>query len=56
MRNKNLLLSRIQTLNGLLKKLDMNIHRGGTNQEVNETQKEIEHLVQDLSDIVDREE
>ena len=49
-------MSRIQTLNGLLKKLDMNIHRGGNNLEINETQREIEHLVQDISDIVDREE
>ena len=56
MRNKELLLSRIQTLNGLLKKLDMNIHRGGTNLEVNETQKSIEELVQDITDIVNREE
>jgi len=42
MRNKDLILRRIQTLNGLLKKLDMNIHRGGTNLEINETQREVE--------------
>jgi len=29
MKNKELLLRRLQTLNGLLRKLDMNIHRGG---------------------------
>ena len=56
MRNKELLLSRIQTLNGLLKKLDMHIHRGGTNLEVNEAQREIVELVQDITDIVNREE
>ena len=55
MRNKQLVLKRLQKLNGLLRKLDMNIHRGGTRTETNQTQNEINHLLQDISDIVDRE-
>jgi hypothetical protein len=55
MRNKQLVLKRLQKLNGLLRKLDMNIHRGGTRTETNQTQNEINHLLQDIRDIVDRE-
>ena len=55
MRNKQLTQNRIQTLNGLVKKLDMNIHRGGSKEEVNETQRQITQIIQDLSDIIDRE-
>ena len=56
MRNKKLVLRRLQTLNGLLRRLDMNIHRGGTQTETNQTQDEINHLVQDIRDIIEREE
>ena len=55
MRNKKLVLRRLQTLNGLLRRLDMNIHRGGTQTETNQTQDEITHLVQDIRDIIERE-
>ena len=55
MRNKQFAQNRIQTLNGLVKKLDMNIHRGGSKEEVNETQRQITQIIQDLSDIIDRE-
>ena len=56
MRNKELVIRRIQTLNGLLRKLDMNIHRGGNTLAINETQRSIEELVQDITDIINREE
>ena len=55
MRNKQLMQNRIQTLNGLLKKLDMAIHRGGSKDEINQYQKDIVTLVQDISDITERE-
>jgi len=55
MRNKQLVQNRLQTLNGLLKKLDMNIHRGGTKDEINNTQREISQILQDINDIVERE-
>jgi len=55
MRNKQLAQNRLQKLNGLLKKLDMNIHRGGSKEEINSTQREINHVNQDLSDIIERE-
>ena len=55
MRNKQLVLRRLQTLDGLLRRLDMNIHRGGTQTETNQTQDEITHLVQDIRDIIERE-
>lgn len=55
MRNKQLMLNRIQTLNGLLKKLDMAIHRGGTKDQVNSIQREINIIVQDINDITERE-
>lgn len=45
MRNKQLVQNRLQTLNGLLKKLDMNIHRGGTKDEINNTQREISQII-----------
>ncbi len=56
MRNKELVLRRLQTLNGLLRKLDMHIHRGGNKEEVNSTQLEIQSLTQDITDIINREE
>jgi hypothetical protein len=55
MRNKQLVQNRLQTLNGLLKKLDMNIHRGGTKEEINTTQREISQILQDINDIIERE-
>lgn len=55
MRNKKLLQSRLQTLNGLLRKLDMEIHRGGTKEKINSTQREIDELMQDINDIIERE-
>lgn len=55
MRNKQLMQKRIQTLSGLLKKLDMAIHRGGTKDQINAIQREIVALVQDISDITERE-
>jgi len=55
MRNKQLIRNRLQTLNGLLKKLDMNIHRGGTKDEINNTQREISQILQDITDIIERE-
>jgi hypothetical protein len=55
MRNKQLVQNRLQTLNGLLKKLDMNIHRGGTKGEINDTQREITQILQDINDIIERE-
>jgi len=55
MRNKQLVQNRLQTLNGLLKKLDMNIHRGGTKDEINNTQREISQILQDITDIIERE-
>jgi len=55
MRNKSLALRRLQTLQGLLKKLDMNIHRGGNKTDINSVQREINELVQDISDLIERE-
>jgi hypothetical protein len=55
MRNKQLAQNRLQTLNGLLRKLDMNIHRGGSKDEINTTQREILQVVQDITDIIGRE-
>jgi len=55
MRNKQLVKNRLQTLSGLLKKLDMNIHRGGSKSEINSTQREIQQVIQDINDIIERE-
>ena len=55
MRNKKLAKRRLQTLSGKLKTLDLHIHRGGNREEINSTQREIVEIVQDLSDIIDRE-
>ena len=56
MRNKELALRRIQTLDGKLKTLDLHIHRGGNNQQIMEAQRNIQELVDDIKDIVGREE
>ena len=55
MRNKKLIQNRLRTLQGQLKKLDMHIHRGGTRDSINATQREINEVLQDLIDIVERE-
>ena len=55
MRNKKLVSNRLRTLQGQLKKLDMQIHRGGDKTSINEAQSAVEETVQDLVDIVERE-
>ena len=55
MRNKPLLQNRLRTLQGQLKQLDMQIHRGGDRTTINEAQRAIEETVQDLVDIIERE-
>ena len=55
MRNKKLIQNRLRTLQGQLKKLDMHIHRGGTRDSINASQREINETLQDLVDIVERE-
>ena len=55
MRNKKLLQNRLNTLQGQLKKLDMQIHRGGTRDGINEVQRSITETIQDIIDIVERE-
>jgi|TARA_Y100000296_G_scaffold76998_1_gene98147 hypothetical protein len=55
MRNKELVLRRLQKLQGLLKKLDMNVHRGGDRTTINSNQREINELVQDITDLIERE-
>jgi hypothetical protein len=55
MRNKKLAQNRLRKLQGQLKKLDGNIHRGGNRLTINSAQREIEETVQDLIDIIERE-
>jgi hypothetical protein len=55
MRNKQLVQNRLRTLQGQLKKLDLQIHRGGDRTSVNAAQRELEETVQDLVDIIERE-
>ena len=55
MKNKELILRRFQTLEGKLKTLDLHIHRGGSNQQVMNTQKDIQELVDDVKSIIERE-
>ena len=55
MRNKQLVQNRLRTLQGQLKKLDLQIHRGGDRTSVNAAQRELEERVQDLVDIIERE-
>ena len=55
MRNKKLVQNRLRTLQGQLKKLDLQIHRGGDRTSVNAAQRELEETVQDLVDIIERE-
>ena len=55
MRNKSLAQNRLRTLQGQLKQLDMQIHRGGDRTSINEAQRAVEETVQDIIDIVERE-
>ena len=55
MRNKELALRRIQTLDGKLKTLDLHIHRGGSNEQIIDIQKAIQELVDDIKAIIERE-
>jgi hypothetical protein len=55
MRNKELVQNRLRKLQGQLKKLDMNIHRGGNRTTINESQRDVEETVQDIVDIIERE-
>ena len=56
MRNIELALRRIQTLDGKLKILDLHIHRGGSNEQIMNAQKDIQELVDDIKAIIEREE
>ena len=55
MRNKKLVQNRLSTLQGQLKKLDMQIHRGGNRTTINEAQRNITETLQDIIDIIERE-
>ena len=55
MRNKSLVQNRLRTLQGQLKQLDMQIHRGGSRTSINESQRAVEETVQDIVDIIERE-
>tara|TARA_R110000744_G_scaffold292076_1_gene402649 strand:- start:1654 stop:1824 length:171 start_codon:yes stop_codon:yes gene_type:complete len=55
MKNKELTIRRIQTLEGKLKTLDLHIHRGGNNEQIMNTQKDIQELVEDIKAIIERE-
>jgi len=55
MRNKSLAQRRLFKLAGQLKQLDTNIHRGGNKDAINATQREITETIQDLMDIIERE-
>jgi len=55
MRNKKLVQKRLRTLQGQLKTLDMQIHRGGSREGINEAQRTITETVQDIVDIIERE-
>jgi DNA-binding FrmR family transcriptional regulator len=55
MRNKNLVQNRLRTLEGQLKTLDMQIHRGGSRTSINEAQRLATEILQDIIDIIERE-
>ena len=55
MRNKSLVQNRLRTLQGQIKKLDMQIHRGGDRTSINEAQRAVEETIQDIVDIIERE-
>ena len=56
MRNKSLVQRRLLKLEGQLKTLDMQIHRGGSRTSINEAQRTVTETVQDIVDIIEREE
>ena len=55
MRNKQLVIRRPNKLEGPFKELDGEIHRGGTRETINTSQRDILETIQDLKDIVERE-
>ena len=55
MKNKNLVQNRLRTLEGQLKTLDMQIHRGGSRTSINEAQRTVTETLQDIIDIIERE-
>ena len=55
MRNKQLTLRRLSKLEGQLKQLDFDIFRSRDTTQVKNTQKEMMETIQDLIDIVNRE-
>jgi hypothetical protein len=54
MRNKELALRRIQTIQGRLKQLDFIVNRGSSEERVNAL-RELNELINDLQSIVERE-
>ncbi len=55
MRNKKIVQNRLGKLNGLIRRQDMNVNRGGTREEYNTTHQDILSTLQDLMDIIERE-
>ena len=55
MRNKQIVQNRLGRLNGLIQKQDMNVNRGGTREQYNETHNSIKEVLQDIMDIIERE-
>ena len=55
MRNKQIVQNRLGKLNGLIQRQDMNVNRGGTREQYNETHSAIKETLQDLMDIIERE-
>ena len=55
MKQKQLVQNRLRKLQGQLKKLDMNILSGGSRTAINESQRDVEETVQDIVDIIERE-
>lgn len=55
MRNKQIVQNRLGKLNGLIRKQDMNVNRGGTREQYNTTHQDILTTLQDLMDIIERE-
>ena len=55
MRNKKIVQNRLSKLNGLIRRQDMNVNRGGTKEEYNSTHQDILSTLQDLMDIIERE-
>lgn len=55
MKNKKLVQRRLSKLAGQMKALDSNIHRGGSRDAINASQRDILETIQDLMDIIERE-